>query len=101
MNVYGKSKVEAERYVSENCQNYAILRSSIVYGPQTISPVPKALPIQVCTHLSTNTELLNANLPLDAGPKPDNYFCCLPMELHRKLQDILLSLQFHILWTGK
>ncbi|KAL8028240.1 hypothetical protein ABFX02_14G145600 [Erythranthe guttata] len=46
VNVYGKSKVEAERFVSNNCQNFAILRSSIIYGPQTISPVPKSLPIQ-------------------------------------------------------
>ncbi|KAL0421058.1 UNVERIFIED_CONTAM: hypothetical protein Slati_3128700, partial [Sesamum latifolium] len=34
VNVYGKSKVEAEHYVSENCQNYALLRTSIIYGPQ-------------------------------------------------------------------
>lgn len=47
VNVYGKSKVEAEHYISAHCQNYAILRSSIIYGPQTISPVPKSLPIQV------------------------------------------------------
>ncbi|KAL1546433.1 methionine adenosyltransferase 2 subunit beta-like [Salvia divinorum] len=46
VNVYGKSKVEAEEYISTHCQNYAILRSSIIYGPQTISPVPKSLPIQ-------------------------------------------------------
>ncbi|KAL0412002.1 UNVERIFIED_CONTAM: dTDP-4-dehydrorhamnose reductase [Sesamum latifolium] len=45
VNVYGKSKVEAEHYVSANCRNFAILRSSIIYG-QTISPVPKSLPIQ-------------------------------------------------------
>ncbi|CAA0813607.1 NAD(P)-binding Rossmann-fold superfamily protein [Striga hermonthica] len=46
VNVYGKSKVEAEHYISGNCRNFAILRSSIIYGPQTISPVPKSLPIQ-------------------------------------------------------
>ncbi|KAK9093210.1 hypothetical protein Syun_028121 [Stephania yunnanensis] len=46
VNVYGKSKVEAEQYISINCLNYAILRSSIIYGPQTVSPVPKSLPIQ-------------------------------------------------------
>ncbi|KAL2892275.1 Methionine adenosyltransferase 2 subunit beta, partial [Bienertia sinuspersici] len=38
VNVYGKSKVEAEKFVSSNCSNFAILRSSIIYGPQTISP---------------------------------------------------------------
>ncbi|GFP85970.1 methionine adenosyltransferase 2 subunit beta [Phtheirospermum japonicum] len=46
VNVYGKSKVEAERYISANCENFAMLRSSIIYGPQTISPVQKSLPIQ-------------------------------------------------------
>ncbi|CAI0471927.1 unnamed protein product [Linum tenue] len=46
VNVYGKSKMAAEKFISEKCSNYAILRSSIIYGPQTISPVPKSLPIQ-------------------------------------------------------
>ncbi|KAL0002530.1 hypothetical protein SO802_016311 [Lithocarpus litseifolius] len=46
VNVYGKSKVTAEQFVSEKCLNFAILRSSIIFGPQTISPVPKSLPIQ-------------------------------------------------------
>ncbi|KAI9110033.1 hypothetical protein K1719_019074 [Acacia pycnantha] len=46
VNVYGKTKVDAEKFVSEQCSNFAILRSSIIYGPQTISPVPKSLPIQ-------------------------------------------------------
>ena len=47
VNVYGKSKVTAEQFISEKCSNFAILRSSIIFGPQTISPVPKSLPIQV------------------------------------------------------
>ncbi|XP_026380104.1 methionine adenosyltransferase 2 subunit beta-like isoform X1 [Papaver somniferum] len=46
VNVYGKSKVAAEQFISANCSNYAILRSSIIYGPQTISPIVKSLPIQ-------------------------------------------------------
>ncbi|KAK4788695.1 hypothetical protein SAY86_020014 [Trapa natans] len=46
VNVYGKSKVAAEQFIIENCSNFAILRSSIIFGPQTISPVPKSLPIQ-------------------------------------------------------
>lgn len=46
VNVYGKSKLEAERLISARCSNFAILRSSIIYGSQTISPVPKSLPIQ-------------------------------------------------------
>ncbi|GMY09471.1 methionine adenosyltransferase 2 subunit beta isoform X1 [Fagus crenata] len=45
-NVYGKSKAAAEQFVSEKCLNFAILRSSIIFGPQTVSPVPKSLPIQ-------------------------------------------------------
>lgn len=47
VNVYGKSKVAAEHFISANCSNFAILRSSIIFGQQTISPVPKSLPIQV------------------------------------------------------
>ncbi|KAL5212269.1 hypothetical protein ABZP36_023116 [Zizania latifolia] len=46
VNMYGKSKVAAEKFIVEECSNYAILRSSIIYGPQTISPVAKSLPIQ-------------------------------------------------------
>ncbi|KAJ1281707.1 hypothetical protein BS78_04G326600 [Paspalum vaginatum] len=46
VNMYGKSKVAAEKLIVQKCSNYAILRSSIIYGPQTISPVPKSLPIQ-------------------------------------------------------
>lgn len=46
VNVYGKSKVAAEQFISKNWSNFAILRSSIIFGPQTISPVPKSLPIQ-------------------------------------------------------
>ncbi|XP_030486683.2 uncharacterized protein LOC115703592 [Cannabis sativa] len=46
VNVYGKSKVAAEQFITEKCSNFAVLRSSIIFGPQTISPVPKSLPIQ-------------------------------------------------------
>ncbi|MQM08511.1 hypothetical protein Taro_041367 [Colocasia esculenta] len=46
VNMYGKSKVAAEQFISANYSNFAILRSSIIYGPQTISPVAKSLPIQ-------------------------------------------------------
>nr|ABK94912.1 unknown [Populus trichocarpa] len=46
VNVYGKSKVAAEQFISKTWPNYAILRSSIIFGPQTISPVQKSLPIQ-------------------------------------------------------
>ncbi|MFS7925005.1 putative rmlD-like substrate binding domain, NAD(P)-binding domain superfamily [Helianthus anomalus] len=46
VNVYGKSKVAAEEYIFDNWSNFVILRSSIIFGPQTISPVSKSLPIQ-------------------------------------------------------
>ncbi|CAK8560875.1 unnamed protein product [Lathyrus sativus] len=46
VNVYGKTKLAAEKFISENFPNFAILRSSIIYGPQTLSPVPKSLPVQ-------------------------------------------------------
>ncbi|KAL8162515.1 hypothetical protein V2J09_014004 [Rumex salicifolius] len=46
VNVYGRSKVEAEKFISANWSNFAILRSSIIFGPQTLSPIPKSLPIQ-------------------------------------------------------
>ncbi|XP_049389157.1 uncharacterized protein LOC125853506 [Solanum stenotomum] len=46
VNVYGRSKVAAEQFISANYSNFAILRSSIIYGPQTVSPVPKSLPVQ-------------------------------------------------------
>ncbi|CAI9278021.1 unnamed protein product [Lactuca saligna] len=46
VNVYGKSKVEAEDYIIAKCSNFVILRSSIIFGPQTISPVAKSLPVQ-------------------------------------------------------
>ncbi|CAA6655639.1 unnamed protein product [Spirodela intermedia] len=46
VNMYGKSKVSSEKFISSNYSNFAILRSSIIYGPQTMSPVSKSLPIQ-------------------------------------------------------
>ncbi|KAL1213625.1 hypothetical protein V5N11_000694 [Cardamine amara subsp. amara] len=46
VNVYGKSKVAAELLIKDKCQNFAILRSSIIFGPQTVSPLPKNLPVQ-------------------------------------------------------
>ncbi|KAM3205810.1 putative protein isoform X3 [Capsicum annuum] len=49
VNVYTSSKVAAEQFISANYSNFAILRSSIIYGPQTVSPVPKSLPVQVNT----------------------------------------------------
>jgi len=47
VNVYGKSKVAAELLIKDKCQSFAILRSSIIFGPQTVSPLPKTLPIQM------------------------------------------------------
>ncbi|PRQ60805.1 putative dTDP-4-dehydrorhamnose reductase [Rosa chinensis] len=39
-------KEDDEVFITEKCSNFAILRSSIIFGPQTISPVSKSLPIQ-------------------------------------------------------
>lgn len=47
VNVYGKSKVEAEKHIRAHWQNFAVLRSSIIYGPQPVVPVQKSLPVQV------------------------------------------------------
>jgi hypothetical protein len=33
--------------VKSNYANYAILRSSIIYGPQPFIPLPKTLPLQM------------------------------------------------------
>ncbi|KAK1376988.1 Methionine adenosyltransferase 2 subunit beta [Heracleum sosnowskyi] len=46
VNVYGRSKLESEHFISANWANFAILRSSIIYGPQTAAPVRKSLPVQ-------------------------------------------------------
>lgn len=60
VNVYGKSKLAAEQYVSDKFSNFAILRSSIIFGPQTISPVPKSLPIQVHCHALYPTSAISS-----------------------------------------
>ncbi|AET02100.1 putative methionine adenosyltransferase [Medicago truncatula] len=59
VNVYGKTKVAAEKFISENFPNFAILRSSIIYGPQTVSPVPKSLPIQWIDSALSKREKVN------------------------------------------
>ncbi|EFJ21319.1 hypothetical protein SELMODRAFT_151824 [Selaginella moellendorffii] len=46
VNVYGLSKVEAEFLIRSTWRNYAILRSSIIYGPQPVVHVQKPLPVQ-------------------------------------------------------
>lgn len=46
VNTYGETKVAAERYIQSNYSHYAILRSSIIYGPQPFVPLPKTLPLQ-------------------------------------------------------
>jgi nucleoside-diphosphate-sugar epimerase len=53
VNVYGRTKVDAEKLIRANWPNYAILRSSIIYGPQPAFPVPKTLPIQVRIEAAT------------------------------------------------
>ncbi|CAD7697469.1 unnamed protein product [Ostreobium quekettii] len=43
VNVYGKTKLEAESAVQARWPNHAILRSSIIYGPQPLVPVSRPL----------------------------------------------------------
>lgn len=47
VNTYGATKVAAEKFIQSNYGHYAILRSSIIYGPQPFVPLPKTLPLQV------------------------------------------------------
>ena len=54
INMYEKSKVMVENYICSNYSSYAILRRSIIYGPQPIIPVEKTLPIQVRKDGKTN-----------------------------------------------
>lgn len=50
VNTYGESKVAAERFLQENYPNHAILRSSIIYGPEPpLMPVGRSLPLAVST----------------------------------------------------
>eukprot|EP00246_Nothoceros_aenigmaticus_P001563 TRINITY_DN1205_c0_g1_i1.p1 TRINITY_DN1205_c0_g1~~TRINITY_DN1205_c0_g1_i1.p1 ORF type:complete len:235 (+),score=26.76 TRINITY_DN1205_c0_g1_i1:146-850(+) len=46
VNVYGKTKLEAEEYIQTSWPNYAILRSSIIYGPHPVVQVDRSLPVQ-------------------------------------------------------
>lgn len=47
VNVYGKTKLEAEQYIKTTWPNYVTLRSSIIYGPHPIVQVDRSLPVQV------------------------------------------------------
>ncbi|XP_078427457.1 NAD(P)-binding Rossmann-fold superfamily protein isoform X2 [Wolffia australiana] len=46
VNMYGKTKVASEQFIRANFPNFAILRSSIIYGPESVTPVSKSLPLQ-------------------------------------------------------
>lgn len=46
VNAYGQTKLEAEQYIQERWPNHVILRSSIIYGPQSPAPVSRALFLQ-------------------------------------------------------
>lgn len=45
VNIYGTTKVAAEKEISRRCSNFAILRSSIIVGPQPPIPLNKSLPL--------------------------------------------------------
>lgn len=44
VNTYGATKVEAEAVIQERWPNHIILRSSLVYGPQSPQPVSRCAP---------------------------------------------------------
>ncbi|KAK9785252.1 hypothetical protein WJX73_007610 [Symbiochloris irregularis] len=46
VNTYGCTKVEAEKAIQERWPNHVILRSSIIYGPQSHQPVSRSLFLQ-------------------------------------------------------
>lgn len=46
VNTYGRTKAAAEALVREACGRYAVLRSSIIVGPEPPLPLPKSLPLQ-------------------------------------------------------
>ncbi|CAO2200663.1 unnamed protein product [Urochloa humidicola] len=47
VNMYETSEVSAEKFIDENCSDYAILRRSIIYEPQNKPHMEKSLPIQI------------------------------------------------------
>ena len=46
VNAYGRTKLEAERLIAQRWRRHAILRSSIIYGPQSPNPVSRGLFLQ-------------------------------------------------------
>lgn len=46
VNAYGQTKLEAEQCIQQRWPNHVILRSSIIYGPQSPAPVSRALFLQ-------------------------------------------------------
>ncbi len=46
VNAYGQTKLEAEQVIQQQWPHHVILRSSIIYGPQSPSPVSRALFLQ-------------------------------------------------------
>lgn len=46
INAYGRSKLEAEQVIQARWSSHVILRSSIIFGPQSPVPVPRPLFVQ-------------------------------------------------------
>ena len=46
INTYGRTKLAAEQLIQQRCPHHAILRSSIIYGPQPRVPVGRTLFLQ-------------------------------------------------------
>lgn len=57
VNVYGETKLAAEQAIQTAWPRHVILRSSIIYGPQTPHPVDRALFVQFVVR-AVSTSLL-------------------------------------------
>lgn len=76
VNTYGETKVAAEKYIQSNYSHYAILRSSIIYGPQPFVPLPKTLPVQVTEilfHFDSKSVEIQLHWPTQIGIDCQNY----------------------------
>lgn len=84
LNAYGRTKLAGERAVAARWPNHAILRSSIIYGPEPPVPVSRPLFLQfVDSQLAAGVRLSGLcffsvpPLPL-LRALPLNRECCLP-----------------------
>lgn len=70
LSVYGKHKLEAERYVQEHCPDHLILRVTNVYGDEIRNKNFVARIVEQCK----NGAQLSLNLPIDQYASPTNAY---------------------------